>query len=68
LGVGRGVENPSLKKNIVRKSEMTQASNGMGIQHQLPGMIKELWIRWKKVFDRNIWGRIIKEAKVHKGL
>jgi hypothetical protein len=23
---------------------------------------------WKKARDRNIWGRIIKEAKVHKGL
>jgi hypothetical protein len=47
---------------------MTQASYGMGIQRQLPDVIKELWIRWKKVFYRNIWGRIIKEAKVHKGL
>jgi hypothetical protein len=26
----------------------------------------EAW--WKKALDRNIWGRIIKEAKVHKGL
>jgi hypothetical protein len=26
----------------------------------------ETW--WKKALDRNIWGRIIKEAKVHKGL
>jgi hypothetical protein len=26
----------------------------------------EAW--WKKAHDRNIWGRIIKEAKVHKGL
>jgi hypothetical protein len=26
----------------------------------------ETW--WKKTLDRNIWGRIIKEAKVHKGL
>jgi hypothetical protein len=26
----------------------------------------ETW--WKKAVDRNIWGRIIKEAKVHKGL
>jgi hypothetical protein len=26
----------------------------------------ETW--WKKVPDRNIWGRIIKDAKVHKGL
>jgi hypothetical protein len=24
--------------------------------------------RWKKARDRNIWGRIIKEAKVHKEL
>jgi hypothetical protein len=23
--------------------------------------------RWKKELDRNIWGRIIKEDKVHKG-
>jgi hypothetical protein len=23
---------------------------------------------WKKARDRNIWGRIIKEAKVYKGL
>jgi hypothetical protein len=23
---------------------------------------------WKKACDRNIWGKIIKEAKVHKGL
>jgi hypothetical protein len=26
----------------------------------------EAW--WKKAHDRNVWGRIIKEAKVHKGL
>jgi hypothetical protein len=26
----------------------------------------ETW--WKKALYRNIWGRIIKEAKVHKGL
>jgi hypothetical protein len=26
----------------------------------------ETW--WKKAHDRNIWGKIIKEAKVHKGL
>jgi hypothetical protein len=26
----------------------------------------ETW--WKKARDRNIWGRIIKETKVHKGL
>jgi hypothetical protein len=26
----------------------------------------EVW--WKKAHDRNVWGRIIKEAKVHKGL
>jgi hypothetical protein len=26
----------------------------------------EAW--WKKARDRNIWGRIVKEAKVHKGL
>jgi hypothetical protein len=26
----------------------------------------ETW--WKKAPDRNIWGRIIKDAKVHKGL
>jgi hypothetical protein len=26
----------------------------------------ETWL--KKAVDRNIWGRIIKEAKVHKGL
>jgi hypothetical protein len=26
----------------------------------------ETW--WKKELDRNIWGRIIKEAKAHKGL
>jgi hypothetical protein len=26
----------------------------------------ETW--WKKACDRNLWGRIIKEAKVHKGL
>jgi hypothetical protein len=26
----------------------------------------EKW--WKKALDRNIWRRIIKEAKVHKGL
>jgi hypothetical protein len=26
----------------------------------------ETW--WKKAHDRNIWGRIIKEAKVHTGL
>jgi len=26
----------------------------------------ETW--WKKAHDRNIWGRIIKEAKVHKRL
>jgi hypothetical protein len=26
----------------------------------------EAW--WKKALDRNIWGRIVKEAKVHKGL
>jgi hypothetical protein len=25
----------------------------------------EAW--WKKALDRNIWGRIIKEAKVHTG-
>jgi hypothetical protein len=24
--------------------------------------------RWKKARDRNIWGRIIKQAKVHKEL
>jgi hypothetical protein len=23
---------------------------------------------WKKTLDRNLWERIIKEAKVHKGL
>jgi hypothetical protein len=26
----------------------------------------EAW--WKKAHDRNIWGKIIKEAKVRKGL
>jgi hypothetical protein len=26
----------------------------------------EAW--WKKALDRNIWERIIKEAKVHEGL
>jgi hypothetical protein len=26
----------------------------------------EVW--WKKAFDRNIWRRIINEAKIHKGL
>jgi hypothetical protein len=26
----------------------------------------ETW--WKKARDINIWGRIVKEAKVHKGL
>jgi hypothetical protein len=26
----------------------------------------EAW--WRKALDRNIWGRIIKQAKVHKGL
>jgi hypothetical protein len=26
----------------------------------------EAW--WKKALDRNIWGRIIKQAKIHKGL
>jgi hypothetical protein len=26
----------------------------------------ETW--WKKALDRNIWARIVKEAKVHKGL
>jgi hypothetical protein len=26
----------------------------------------EAW--WKKALDRNIWGRIIKEAKVYNGL
>jgi hypothetical protein len=26
----------------------------------------ETW--WKKAHDKNIWGRIIKEAKVHTGL
>jgi hypothetical protein len=47
---------------------MTQASDGMGIQRRQPGVFNELWIGWKKELDRNIWGRIIKEAKVHKGL
>jgi hypothetical protein len=31
----------------------------------------KLWkveARWRKARDRNIWERIIKEAKVHKGL
>jgi hypothetical protein len=26
----------------------------------------ETW--WKEALDRNTWGRVIKEAKVHKGL
>jgi hypothetical protein len=25
-------------------------------------------ILWKKALERNIWGKMIKEAKVHKGL
>jgi hypothetical protein len=68
--LGVGLTTPPCKNIIVRKPEMTQASDGIGIQRREPGTIKELKIEawWKKALHGNIWGRIIKEAKVHKGL
>jgi hypothetical protein len=52
---------------------MIQALDGICVQCRRQGMIKELKLLkaetwWNKAQDKNIWGRIIKKAKVHKGL
>jgi hypothetical protein len=37
-----------------------------GVLKEVKLLKVEAW--WKKALDRNIWGRIIKETKVHTGL
>jgi hypothetical protein len=65
-------ENSPCKKNTFSQPEDSQ-KKGRPKLRWLDSVLKdvkllkvETW--WKKALDRNIWGRIIKVAKVYKGL
>jgi hypothetical protein len=65
-------ENSPCKKTIFSQLEGCR-KNGIPKLKCLDSVLKDIktlkveeW--WKKALDKNIWGRIIKEAKVHKGL